>query len=52
MRFLRRMILEHLGLKASALAIALALWVAYSFEPVVETGYSAPLMLVNVPPGL
>jgi hypothetical protein len=52
MRFLRRMILEHLGLKASALVIALALWVAYSSEPVVETGYSAPLMLVNVPAGL
>ena len=52
MRFLQRMILEHLGLKAGALAIALALWVAYSSEPVGEASYSAPLMLVNVPAGL
>lgn len=52
MRLLRRMILKHLGLKVSALAIALALWAAYNSEPVVETGYSAPLLLVNVPAGL
>jgi hypothetical protein len=52
MSFLRRMMLDHLGLKASALAIALALWAAFSSEPVVETGYSAPLWLVNVPAGL
>jgi hypothetical protein len=52
MRFLRRMVLKNLGLKVSALAIALALWAAYYSEPVVETGYSAPLLLVNVPAGL
>ena len=52
MRFLRRMVLNNLGLKVSALAIALALWAAYNSEPVVETGYSAPLLLVNVPAGL
>jgi hypothetical protein len=46
------MFLKNLGLKASALAISLALWVAYNSEPVVETAYSAPLLLVNVPPGL
>jgi hypothetical protein len=51
-RFLRRLLLNHLLLKVSALAIALALWVAYTSEPVVEAGYSAPLLLVNVPAGL
>jgi hypothetical protein len=52
MRLLRRIFLQHTGLKISALVIASALWVAYNSEPVVETGYSAPLLLVNVPPGL
>jgi hypothetical protein len=52
MRLLRRIFLQHAGLKISALAIAAVLWVAYNSEPVVETGYSAPLLLVNVPPGL
>jgi hypothetical protein len=52
MRLLRRIFLQHTGLKVSALVIATALWVAYNSEPVVETGYSAPLLLVNVPPGL
>jgi len=52
MSFLHRMILGNLGLKIGALAIALALWAAYTSEPVVETGYSAPLLLVNVPAGL
>ena len=51
-RLFRRMILRHLGLKVSALVLALALWVAYSSEPVVEAGYSAPLLLVNIPAGL
>jgi hypothetical protein len=52
MRLLRRIFLQHTGLKIGALLIASALWVAYNSEPVVETGYSAPLLLVNVPPGL
>ena len=52
MRLLRRIFLQYAGLKLSALVIATALWVAYSSEPVVETGYSAPLLLVNVPPGM
>jgi hypothetical protein len=52
MRLLRTIFLQHAGLKLSSLVIASALWVAYSSEPVVETGYSAPLLLVNVPPGL
>jgi hypothetical protein len=52
MRLLRRIFLQHTGLKISALVIATALWVAYNSEPVVETGYSAPLLLVNVPSGL
>ena len=52
MRLLRRIFLQHAGLKLSSLVIATALWVAYNSEPVVETGYSAPLLLVNVPPGL
>ena len=52
MRFLRNILLRHAGLKISALAIAAVLWGAYNSEPVVETGYSAPLLLVNVPPGL
>ena len=34
------------------LVIATGLWVAYSSEPVVEAGYSVPLLLVNVPAGL
>jgi hypothetical protein len=52
MRFLRRVFLEHMLLKIAAVVIAVGLWVAYNSEPVVETGYSAPLLLVNVPPGL
>jgi YbbR domain-containing protein len=52
MRLLRRIFLQHAGLKISALVIAMALWVAYNSEPVVETGYSAPLLLVNVPSDL
>jgi YbbR domain-containing protein len=52
MRLLRRIFLQHTGLKISALVIAAALWVAYNSEPVAETAYSAPLLLVNVPPGL
>jgi hypothetical protein len=52
MRLLRRIFLQHAGLKLSSLVIATALWVAYNSEPVVETGYNAPLLLVNVPPGL
>jgi hypothetical protein len=52
MRFLRGVFFDNLGLKAGALVISLALWTAYSSEPVVETGYSAPLLLVNVPAGM
>jgi len=52
MHLLRRIFLKHLALKVSALVIALALWVGYNSEPVVEAGYSAPLLLVNVPAGL
>ncbi len=51
-RVLRRLFLSHPGLKASALLISLGLWVVYTSEPVVEAGYSAPLLLVNVPAGL
>ena len=52
MRPLRNLFLRHTGLKIVALAIALALWVTYNAEPVVEMGYSAPVLLLNVPPGL
>jgi hypothetical protein len=52
MRLLRRIFWQHAGLKLSSVVIAMALWVAYSSGPVVETGYSAPLLLANVPPGL
>jgi hypothetical protein len=51
-RILRRIFLSHAALKISALVISLGLWVAYTSEPVVEAGYSAPLLLVNVPAGL
>lgn len=52
MRLLRRIFLQHTALKISAVVIAAALWVAYNSGPLVETGYSAPLQLVNVPVGL
>jgi hypothetical protein len=52
MRLLRRIFLQHTGLKISALIIATALWVAYNSGPIVETGYGAPLRLVNIPAGL
>ena len=52
MRFLRRLFLNHLGLKISALIIATGMWVAFNSAPVVEAGYNAPLLLVNVPAGL
>jgi len=51
-RLLRGIFLQHTALKMSSLLIAAALWVAYNSEPVAEIGYSAPLLLVNVPPGL
>ncbi len=51
-RMLRRILLSHAALKLSALLISVSLWVAYTSGPVVETGYSAPLLLVNVPQGL
>lgn len=52
MRLLRNILVENVGLKISALAIATVLWAAYNSAPIVETGYNAPLLLVNVPPGL
>ena len=52
MRLLRRIFLQHTGLKISALVIAAALWVAYNSGPVVETGYAAAVRLVNIPAGL
>ncbi len=52
MRLLRRIFLHYPALKLSSLLIATALWIAYNSEPVAEIGYSAPLLLVNVPPGL
>ena len=52
MRLLRRVFVRHAGLKVTALLIATALWATYNSEPVVESGYSAPLLLVNVPPDL
>lgn len=52
MRLLRRIFLQHAALKLSSLVIATALWVAYNSEPVVEARYSAPLLLVNIPPSL
>jgi hypothetical protein len=51
-RVLRRIFFSHAGLKASALLISVGLWVAYTSEPVVEAGYSAPLLMVNLPAGL
>jgi hypothetical protein len=52
MRLLRELFLKHTGQKIVALAIALSLWGAYNSEPVVETAYSAPILLVNIPSGL
>jgi hypothetical protein len=52
MRLLQRGLLRHVGLKISALLIAVALWVVYNSQPVVEASYSVPLLLENVPPGL
>lgn len=52
MRLLRRIFLQNTMLKIGAVLIATALWVAYNSEPVAETSYSVPLLLVNVPPGL
>jgi YbbR domain-containing protein len=52
MRFLRRIFLTRVALKLAALAIALTLWAALNSEPRVEAGYSAPLVLVNIPAGL
>jgi hypothetical protein len=52
MRFLRRLLLDHWGLKISALVIATGMWAAFNSEPVVEAGFSAPLLLVNIPAGL
>jgi hypothetical protein len=51
-RLLRQIFLQHTGLKIVSLLIALALWGTYNAEPFVETGYSAPILLKNIPPGL
>jgi hypothetical protein len=52
MRLLRELFLQHTALKLISLVIALALWTAYVSEPMVETGFNAPILLLNVPPGL
>jgi hypothetical protein len=52
MRLLHHIFVSHFGMKVGALLIAVTLWVAYTSEPVVETGYSAPLLLINMPPDL
>jgi hypothetical protein len=52
MRFLRGLVFENLGLKLSALALALILWVAYTAEPFAEAAYNVPLVLLNLPAGV
>jgi hypothetical protein len=51
MRFLRRVVLNDLGLKLLALAISFGLWATYTAEPFSEVGYSVPIAFLNVPPG-
>jgi YbbR domain-containing protein len=49
---LRRYVLHNLLLKLIALLCAVLLWSAVSREPVVETAYSVPIELHQVPPNL
>ena len=50
--FFRRYVLHNLLLKLIALVCAILLWSAVSREPVVETAYSVPVELHQVPPNL
>ncbi|HVP52928.1 MAG TPA: CdaR family protein [Terriglobales bacterium] len=50
--FFQRYVLHNLALKLIALVSAVLLWSAVSREPVVETAYSVPVELHQVPPNL
>jgi YbbR domain-containing protein len=50
--FLRRRVLNNLGLKLLSLALAVGLWLAVAVEPVSEVAVDAPIELHNMPPNL
>lgn len=50
--FFQRYVVHNLALKLIALACAILLWSAVSREPVVETAYSVPIELHQVPANL
>ena len=49
---LRQLLVEDLGLKLLALALAVALWIQVAGQPVVERGIDVPLGFENVPESL
>ena len=52
MDFLRKYVLNNLGLKLLALLISFLIWATYTSEPFVEVGYTVPLEYLNIPPNL
>ena len=49
---IRRLVLDDLGLKLLALALAIGLWITVAGEPVVERGLEVPLGFENIPDAL
>jgi YbbR domain-containing protein len=52
LNFMKRLLSENLGLKVTALALALLMWLTLSSEPPVEKAIGIPLEYRNIPPGL
>jgi diadenylate cyclase len=50
--FIRRRVLPNFGLKLLALALAVALWLAVSHDPVAEVAVEVPIEFHNMPPNL
>jgi YbbR domain-containing protein len=50
--FIRRRVLPNFGLKLLALALAFALWLGVSHDPVAEVAVEVPIEFHNMPPNL
>jgi YbbR domain-containing protein len=49
LRFLRKYIFAHAGLKLLALAVSFLLWATYTSEPFAEVGFEVPIEFTNMP---
>jgi YbbR domain-containing protein len=50
--FLQRVVLHNLGLKLTALALSVGLWLAVARDPVAEVALDIPVEIRNIPPNL